>query len=88
MHERKTPGPVNPLEMFNAIRVLSLCWVLYGLCVMTRYSEPIENGEDLEDERKKGYMGFAYGAVFGVDTFFWMSGFFMTYYTLIHMIGH
>jgi hypothetical protein len=35
-----------------------------------------------------GYMGFGYGAVFAIDTFFWMSGFWAAYKVLEFMYTH
>ena len=80
----KSGVPKDTLDILNGVRVLSIGWVILGHVYLLRLDfGPIKNQNDLPDEFKKVKTAMIYGALFAVDTFFWLSGLLMAYLLLI-----
>ena len=79
----------DPLDIFHAIRVLSILWIIYGhVCEFRLKVNPLKNYYEIYDKMKDSRYAFVYGAEFAVDTFFWMSGHLLTFLFLQNLQTH
>lgn len=77
-------GKPDTLEILNSVRVMSICWVVMGHTVaFFMYFPAINNFITAIDDSKDPKFIIIYTATYGVDTFFWLSGFLMTYLFVI-----
>lgn len=73
-------GTQNTLDVFNGIRTMSIGWVVVGHSVLINVTQSfVYNYREINNYFKKEEGALIYGAEYGVDVFFWMSGFLMTY---------
>ena len=76
----KLGTPKDTLDLLNGVRVMSIGWVVLGHVYLLRMTfGPIKNQNDLLDEFKHVKTAMIYGALFAVDTFFWLSGLLMAF---------
>mmetsp|Transcript_14699 Transcript_14699/g.2421 ORF Transcript_14699/g.2421 Transcript_14699/m.2421 type:complete len:110 (+) Transcript_14699:104-433(+) len=60
---------------------MSICWIVVGHFYMIRLLQlATYNYYDLANYFKKDKTAIIYGGEYGVDVFFWMSGFLMAYF--------
>lgn len=74
------------LEILNAIRVFGIGWVILGHVAMFGYMVPVISNYDtsLSDITTSNYI-IPRGGFYAVDTFFWMSGFLVSYLFIIEI---
>lgn len=79
-------GQKDTLEILNAVRVLSIAWVIFGhVCIFTfTYPLIINFGSAFASTKEPEYI-LAYGGYYAVDTFFWLSGLLMAYLFIIEI---
>ncbi|CAG9332897.1 unnamed protein product [Blepharisma stoltei] len=81
-------GKKDSMELLNSVRVLSISWVLNGhVLLMLYYVTVISNADTYIKEVSKSQYIIPLAGEFAVDTFFWVSGFLVTY-LLIHDINN
>jgi peptidoglycan/LPS O-acetylase OafA/YrhL len=74
------PGKGDPLDCLNAVRVMSMGWVILGHLYGSRVTTPpLANPLDVPDTFKQASLAIVYGAYYSVDVFFWMGGLLMAY---------
>lgn len=79
-------GKTDSLEVLNAVRVMSIGWVILGhTCIYSSTNQPVINYSNALDEIKDSKYILIYGGLYAVDTFFWLSGFLMTYLFIIEI---
>jgi peptidoglycan/LPS O-acetylase OafA/YrhL len=79
----------DPLDMLNALRVLSIGWVVLGHTNLFRASfSVIYNYMDIKPSFSHFYFTFLYNATYAVDTFFWISGFLQGYLMTNQVVLH
>lgn len=77
-------GAFENLDILNSVRVISLCWIIFGHVYMLRaFYTALANPEDALDWIKEVQGVLVYGAFYAVDVFFWLSGFLMGYIFLL-----
>jgi len=69
-------------DIFNGVKVMSICWIILGQVYYLRSSGVVNNVEDLPYIAGHATTAFGYGAYFAVDTFFWVGGFLAGYLML------
>ncbi|OMJ72862.1 hypothetical protein SteCoe_28602 [Stentor coeruleus] len=79
-------GKTDSLEVLNAVRVMSIGWVILGhTCIYSSTNQPVINYSNALDQIKDSKYILIYGGLYAVDTFFWLSGFLMTYLFIIEI---
>jgi peptidoglycan/LPS O-acetylase OafA/YrhL len=77
-------GSFQALDILNSVRVISLCWIIFGHVFMLRVVyTALANPEDSLDWIKEARGVLVYGAFYAVDVFFWLSGFLLAYMFLL-----
>ena len=66
------------LNIFNGVRVISMCWIVYGHEYNARM-RIATNLASIEDTLSSNWTVFVLAGVYSVDIFFFMSGFFFSY---------
>ena len=75
-------GQTN-FEFLNSVRVMSIGWVILGHTYLNNMIFPVVSNIDTAfNEISEAKYILVYGAFYAVDTFFWLSGFFMAYFFL------
>ncbi|OMJ65503.1 hypothetical protein SteCoe_38101 [Stentor coeruleus] len=79
-------GQKDTLEILNAVRVLSIAWVIFGHVCIFAFEIPIiiNIGSAFASIKEPEYI-LAYGGYYAVDTFFWLSGLLMAYLFIIEI---
>ena len=78
----------DPLDCLNAVRVLSICWVVMGHSELFRAElSVIFNISDVQNYFKHFSFTLINSAPYAVDSFFWLSGFLQGYLMTLQMIG-
>lgn len=73
-------GSENTLDVFNGIRAMSIGWIIVGHTVNIIITQTgVYNYYEIGNYFRKEKGALIYGAEYGVDVFFWMSSFLMTY---------
>lgn len=73
-------GEYGNLEIFNGIRAMSMGWIILGHVFLIKFGNTaLVNTYDVNDWYKSSKGAIIYGAFYAVDTFFWLSGFLLTY---------
>jgi peptidoglycan/LPS O-acetylase OafA/YrhL len=79
-------GKKDSLEVLNAVRVMSIGWVVLGHTCLIYFSMPaLSNVLEAADILTQSKYLLVYGALYAVDTFFWLSGFLMSYLFIIEV---
>ena len=80
---RERNGKKDPLEVLNAVRVMSLGWVLLGhVCLVIVKKTIISNYSEVMDVLISFEYTFVFALYYAVNTFFWLSGFLMCFLLL------
>jgi peptidoglycan/LPS O-acetylase OafA/YrhL len=76
----------DTLELLNAVRVLSIGWVILGhTCLNYLDLTALSNINDAMSKLSDTEYIIVYGAFYAVDTFFWLSGFLMSYLFILEI---
>lgn len=76
----KPESKKDPLDCLNAVRVLSICWVVFGHMQLFRAQESVViNIDTVPDFFSHFAFTIVNSAPYSVDTFFWLSGFLQGY---------
>jgi len=79
-------GKKDTLEVLNAMRVLSIGWVILGHTIVNAITiSVLANPNKLLDFIKTESMVIPLTGTFSVDTFFWISGFLVSYLLIIEL---
>ena len=79
-------GKTDTLEILNAVRVMSIGWVVLGhTCINYIFIAATSNYDTLMDILTQPSYIVVYGAFYAVDTFFWLSGLLMAYLFIIEV---
>lgn len=74
------PGQKTDTSVLNGFRVLSISWIVYGHAFSFILNSPIKNIQTVFDELKQTKLTYVlFPALYGVDSFFFLSGFLMFY---------
>mmetsp|Transcript_11638 Transcript_11638/g.17064 ORF Transcript_11638/g.17064 Transcript_11638/m.17064 type:complete len:681 (+) Transcript_11638:438-2480(+) len=80
-------GERNTLDVMNAVRVMSICWVIVGHVVLLRGTDSIVyNYYEIGPYLSETKVALIYGGEYAVDTFFWLSGMLMAYLFLTQLV--
>ena len=83
---RERNGKKDPLEVLNAVRVMSLGWILLGhACLIIIKKGVIANYHEINDFLISFEYTFVFTLYYTVNTFYWMSGFLMCYLLLLSL---
>ena len=79
-------GEKDPLDLLDGIRVMSIGWVVTGHTI-DRYTNlaAIDNVNTIPDQLSDFNYVPVNGALYAVDTFFWLSGLLMAYFFIVEM---
>ena len=75
----RSGSSADPLESLNAVRVMSMGWVIFGHVAIHVMGQPQQNPANLIHLLDQPAMAFVYGAYYAVDAFFWLSGLLMAF---------
>ena len=76
-------GNKDPLEIINGVRVMSQGWIVLGhTCMVIFKKAVISNYDTLYQEISNFQYTFVFTLYYAVNTFFWMSGFLMSFLLL------
>ena len=80
-------GERNTLDVMNAVRVMSISWVVVGHVVLLRGTNSIVyNYYEIGPYLSETKVALIYGGEYAVDTFFWLSGMLMAYLFLTQLV--
>ena len=76
----------DPLELLNGVRVLSMLWIIYGhICLFYYRTAVLSNYDTVVDLFDDLMIIIANGGGYSVDSFFWVSGFLMSYLFILEV---
>ena len=79
-------GKPDSLEMLNAVRVMSIGWVILGHTFLFSADSGVNSNFDTVFSLfKESKYILIYGAFYAVDTFFWLSGLLMAYLFILEV---
>ena len=81
---RRQPGTneSKTLNCLNAVRALSMTWVILGHSSTFKTNFALINIEEAPELMQRLWFVLCYSSIFAVDTFFWLGGLLMGYLTL------
>jgi peptidoglycan/LPS O-acetylase OafA/YrhL len=78
--------PNNDLGLFNGLRLISFIMVIYGHTILIKLKTSLINIEEIGETFKHWWGVWAYAGFFSVDVFFFISGFIIAYFLLMHLV--
>jgi peptidoglycan/LPS O-acetylase OafA/YrhL len=79
-------GKIDTLELFNCVKVLSVCWVIVGHAAIVQFdSGLLDNYSTIQNYFIKSNSIIMVASTYAVDAIFWVSGFLMSYFFLIYL---